>query len=674
MPNLRPLALALSLSLIAALAAPNADAAKAKKKAPAKKATAAAATACTDFYTFTNDAWLDANTLVGGSGTISALGQLQERSLQQQRDLLDAAMRAPQGNVQKLLGDFWASGLDEAAAELDGANPIAPLLARINGIKRAKDIPASIAALHQLGIAVAFNFSADVDLNDLSRHIGYFGQGGLGLPDPAYYTRTDADTRALLGRYNNYVQKILALTGTPQDKLAVEAQQVIDLETRIAQSSRSLAQLRDPRGNYAPVPTADLVKQYKRLQLGDFLKAQGVTDDSVSLANPELFTQLDALVGTLKPEQWKTYLRFHVGNAMAPYLSKSFRDADFEFRGRVLRGEKTQAPRQQEVLAAINAAAGPMLGREYVGRYLPAATRSRAEAIIEQVRDALGRGIERNTWMSAPTKVEAKAKLAKLKIEIGAPKRDLDYTVQPMGRGSFGGNMLIASTWRHREEMKRIGRGNADRRWDVLPQQPALSYDIAQNRLIVSAAMLQAPVLDMAQDAASHYGTFGALVGHELAHVVDNKGRLVDAAGAFKSWWTPADDAAWQTRAGQLSTQFSGYAYPGIAGVKVNGALTQEQNMADLGGVELAWDALTNAQPGLAKPAKEAFYQGWARLWQQQMSQDEATRSATVSIHAPGQWRANGPLVNQPAFAEAYACKAGTPMQRKATDQVSIWR
>jgi putative endopeptidase len=673
MPNLRPLALAMSLSLIVALAAPDADAAK-KKRATKKKAAPPAITACADFYTFTNKSWLDANVVLAGTGTVSAMGQLQERALQQQRDLLDSAMRAPQGNVQKLLGDFWASGLDEAAVELDGANPIAPLLARINGIKRAKDIPASIAALHQVGIAVAFNFSADVDLNDLSRHIGYFGQGGLGLPDPAYYTRTDADTRALLGRYNNYVQKILTLTGTPPEKLAAEAQQVIDLETRIAQSSKPITLLRDPRTNYAMVPTAGLAKQYKRLQLDDFLKAQGVTDDSVSLANPELFAQLDALVGSLKPEQWKTYLRFQVGSAMAPYLSKSFRDADFEFRGRVLRGETTPAPRQQQVLDAINHAAGPMLGREYVGRHLPAATRSRAETIVEQVRDALARGIDRNTWMSEPTKAEAKAKLAKLKIEIGAPKRDLDYSVQPMGRGSFGSNMLIASTWHHREEMKRIGRGNADRRWDVLPQQPALAYDIAQNRLIVSAAMLQAPVLDMSQDAAGHYGTFGALVGHELSHGVDNKGRLVDASGTVKTWWTPADDAAWEARAGKLAAQYSGYAYPGLANARVNGALTKDEDMADLAGIELAWDALTTAQTGLEKPAKEAFYQSWARLWQQQTSQDVATRNAAIDVHAPGQWRANGPLVNQPAFAETYTCKADTAMQRKAEDQVSVWR
>ncbi|MEO6264861.1 MAG: M13 family metallopeptidase [Luteimonas sp.] len=671
MPNPRPLALALGLTLIATLASP-ADAAK--KKASAPKKTPEVSLACSDFHAQANADWLAANTIVAGSGMESALGQLAERVQQQQVDLLNADMQSAQGGIGKLLGDFWASGIDEPAVERDGANPIAPLLTRIDAIRRAKDIPPAIAALHQVGIPVVFNFSADVDLQDLGRHIGYFSQGGLGLPDPAYYTRADADTRALLGRYTDYVSKILALTGIAQEQLAAETQAVLDLETRIAAASKPLTLLRNPRDNYALVPTADLGKQYKKLQLGDFLKAQGVSDDSVSLANPPLFTQLDALVGGLKPAQWKTYLRYQVGAAMAPYLSKAWRDVDFALRGVVLRGQTVPAPRQQRVLEAINLAAGPMLGREYVGRYLPAATASRAQEIATQVRDALGRGIDRNTWMSAAAKAEAKSKLAKLKIEIGAPARDLDYSVQPMGRGSFGGNMLIASTWHHREEMRRIGHGNADRRWNVLPQQPALAYDITQNRLIVTAAMLQAPVLDMAQDAAAQYGAFGALVGHELTHGFDNSGRMVDAGGSVRDWWTPADLAAWDARTGQLVTQYGAYPWPGLTTTWVNGRQTRDENAADLAGVELAWDALTAAQPAIADTGKQWFYQGWAKLWAQQMSTDVATRLAATDVHAPGPWRTNGPLSDQPAFGAAFSCAAGTPMQRAADQQVTIWR
>ncbi|HEY4556230.1 MAG TPA: M13 family metallopeptidase N-terminal domain-containing protein, partial [Lysobacter sp.] len=347
----RPLVCALALSLAAALAAPSADAQR--KRAPARAKAPAVSPACTDFYGVANAQWLQANA-TATTGAVSALGQLNARAREQQIELLDSAMAAPQGNVQKLLGDFWASGLDEAAVERDGANPVAPLLARINAIRRTKDVPASIAALHQVGIPVVFHFNADVDLQDLDRHLGYFSQGGTGLVDPAFYTRTDAETRAVLGHYNQYVQRILALTGTPQAQLAAQAQQVIDLETRIAQASRPLAELRDPRRNYAPVPVAGLAKQYRNLQLDAFLKAQGVSDDTVSIADTALFTQLDALVAGIKPEQWKTYLRWRVGDAMAPYLARPWREAHFEFRGRRLAGQSAPPARRDLVLDAIN--------------------------------------------------------------------------------------------------------------------------------------------------------------------------------------------------------------------------------------------------------------------------------------------------------------------------------
>ena len=671
MPTPRPLAFAVLLAIVASLAAP--DALAQKKKPAAKKAKApAVAAACTDFYADANAGWLAANPMPSG-GALSALGQLTARAEQQQRELLDAAMASPQGNVQTLLGDFWASGLDEAAVERDGANPIAPLLERIDGIRKAKDIAPSIAALHQLGIPVVFNFGADIDLRDLDRHLGYFSQGGVGLPDPAYYTRTDADARALLARYTDYVQKILVLTGVPAANAAAEAKLVVELETRIATASRPLQELRDPRANFAPVPASGLGKQYRNLQLDAFLKAQGVNDDAVSMVNPALFTQLDALVAGLKPQQWKSYLRWRVGDAMAPYLARPWRNASFDFRGKVLHGLTAPAPRWQQVLDAINLAAGPMLGREYTARFLPAATRQQANAVAGNVRDALLRNVESSTWLGDAARAEARSKLGKLRIEIGAPRRDLDYTVQPMGRGSFGGNMLIAASWHHREEMKRIGRGNADRRWDVLPQQPALAYDLAQNRLIVTAAMLQAPVLDAVMPAAAQYGAYGALVGHELSHAVDARGRLVDARGDLRDWWTSVEAAGWDASAQRVVAFYDAFAYPQLNGIKVNGRLTREENMADLAGLELARAALMSAQPAADVETDKAFYRGWAQLWAQQVTADEAQRRFLQDVRAPGVWRANGPAMQQAAFGAAFGCKIGTPMQPKPEQRISVF-
>ncbi|MCR6685030.1 M13 family metallopeptidase [Pseudoxanthomonas sp.] len=667
-PTPRPLVLALGLGLLAALSSADADAQRKRSSSRAPAVTPQ----CTDFYAQANADWLKANP-VPTDGSVSALGQLAELAQRQQRELLDAAMASPQNEVQTRLGDFWASGLDEAAVEADGSKPIAPLLTRIDAIKRAKDVPAAIAALHQVGIPVAFNFAPDVDLKALDRHIGYFMQGGMGLPDPAFYTRNDADTQALMGRYRNYVRQVLALTGTPQARLDADAGAVIEIETAIARKSQSVADLNNPFRTYVPVPVANVTRSYRNLQLDKFLEAQGVKDDLVSLPDPTLFAELDAMVNRVKPEQWKAYLRWRVGDAMAPYLSRSFRDANFGFRGQVLAGQAAPAPRWQQVLEAINTAAGPMLGREYAARYLTSEERRRAGVVVDEIREAQIAAVERNTWLSAEAKAEAKAKLDAVKIEIGTPRRDLDYSVQPMGRGSFGGNILIASTWRHREEMKRIGKGNADRRWDVLPQQPALAYDIAQNRIIVTAAVLQPPVFDVA-DPAVVYGGYGALVGNQLTRAVDAKGALVDARGELRSWWTPADKSAWLQLGERVANQFAGYDYPGVRGAKVNGGLVKDESLADLAGLELALEAYAKANPGAKPVDQQSFFRAWSRLWGQQLTANAATERLTADIHAPGLLRSNVPLSNLPAFGAAYGCKAGQPMQRAEAEQIRIWR
>ena len=661
---LRPTALALATILFTGLAT---DAGAQRR--------AAAPTACTDFYSVANKDWLEANALPGpGIATASALEELRELVARQQRQLLDQAMNAPQNEIQQLLGNFWASGLDEAAVEADGSTPIAPLLAHIDGIRRARDIPPAIAALHQVGIPVAFGFSADVDLADLDRHIGYFTQGGLGLPGAEFYGHDDEETQALMERYRQYVRTILALTGVAEDALDAQAEAVIGLETQIAGHWHGAEQTRDPRSNYALVPTAGLRRQFRQLRLDQFLGAQEVQSEQVSLANPELFGLLDHLVANAPAAQWQSYLRFHVGNAMAPYLSQAFRDAEFEFHGKVLRGETAPAARPDQVLAAINQAAGPMLAREYVARHLPEVTRTRAERISQQVRDALLAALDANEWMAPATRAEATRKLQALRIEIGAPVQDLDFSVQPMGRNSFGANMLIASTWRHAQEMRRIGQANVSQRWDVLPQQPALGYDLAQNRLIVSAAVLQPPVLDMAANPGSHYGSLGALIGHELGRSIDILGRHVDADGNLRDWWTQADQSAWSERTHGLATQYHTHVFPGAADAMVDGTRNRDANAADLAGLELAWAAWQASDDAPASEASQEFFRGWAGLWRQQASPDAAAIAAASQLQTPGQWRTNGPLANMPAFGETFQCKPGTPMQRAEAEQVSIWR
>lgn len=665
-PPVRPLALAAAAVLLAGLAA----------DAGAQRGSAAPAepTACTDFHAFANRDWMEANTLPGpGVATASALQELRDLTVRQQRALLDAAMNAPANERQQALGNFWASGLDEAAVEADGARPIAALLARIDGISRARDVAPVIADLHRAGIPVAFEFNADLDLADPDRYIGYFTQGGLGLPGPDYYSRQDQEAGSLLERYRTYVRTILALTGVAEAELDAQVQAVIDLERHIAPHWRPLEQMRDPRNNHAPVATSGLRRQFRNLRLDQFLKTQEVSAEQVSMANPELFALLDHLVANAPPAQWKAYLRFHLASAMAPYLSQPFRDAEFEFHGRVLRGESAQPARPDQVLAAINRTAGPLLGQEYVAAHLPGATRERATTIAGQVRDALVRAVERSEWMDPATRAEAGRKLQALRIDVGAPDWAPDAGLPPLGRESFGANVLAAAGWRHAYEMRRIGETGAPR-WDVLPQQPALAYDLAHNQLVVTAAVLQPPVLDMTADPAAHYGSLGALVGHELGRSVDILGRHVDAGGNIRNWWTQADETAWNDRAHGLATQYHAYPFPGSSTAMVDGTRHRDANAADLAGVELAWAALEQAGPQPAQESAQAFFRAWAGLWRQQMSPDAAARAAAEQARTPGKWRANGPLANLPAFGEAFGCEAGTPMQRAADEQVRIWR
>ncbi len=663
----RPLVLALGVALVALVSAADADAQRRKSRAPA------VSPQCADLYAHANAAWLKTHQAPADAGAVTALGQLSELALQQQRQLLDAAMASPDNDVQHRLGDFWASGLDEAAVEADGSRPIATLLSRIDAIGKSRDVPATIAALHQVGIPVAFNFAPDVDLQALDRHIGYFMQGGMGLPDPAFYTRDDADTRVVMDRYRAYVRQILALTGTPEQRLDGDVAAVIAIETALARKSRSLNELNSPADNFAPVPVAQAAKRYRNLQLDKFLAAQGVKDDRVSMANPALFAELDAMVGKLKPEQWRAYLRWRVGDAMAPYLSRSYRDASFGFRGQVLEGRSVQAPRWRQVLDAINVAAGPMLGREYAAAHLQPEERRQAGLMIDELRQALLAAVDASRWLGAPAKAEARAKLEAMAIEVGTPRRDLDYTVQPMGRGSFGSNMLIASTWRHGQEMKRIGKGNADRRWDVLPQEPALAYDIAQNRLIATAAALQAPIFDAARPELL-YGAFGALVGSQLNRAIDAQGSHVDARGQVRDWWSPADRDAWTALGNRVAAQYASQDYPGVKGARVDGALVRNVALADQAGLELAATAHAKAQPQASQAARQALFEAWSRLWAQQVAANTASKRLKTDIHAPGPLRSNLPAANLPEFAAAFACKPGQPMTRAEADQVKVWR
>ena len=676
------LVLPLALAIASLLASGHADAAKSKPKtakthhAPAESAASIAAAAlCNDYYQQVNGAWQTANP-VPASGSVSAFDLMIANARSQERQLLEDAARTPADATDRALGELWNSGMDEVAIEGAGVTPLKPLFDRIDVVKKPRDLAAAIADLHAAGVPVLFNFSADVDLKDFDRQLGYATQGGLGLPDPDYYTRPDVDTRALLGRYRAYVERILAFSGTPAEQLSTQSGWVIGIEMQLAQASLPLAQLRDPNSTYQPVTLKELEASYPSLDFEKYLRAQHADDDRVSLAQAGFFQTVDALLISVPVEQWKAYLHFHVANALAPYLSRNFQNAHYELYDRVLAGRQQPQERWLGVLDALDRTVGPSIGRKYTERYLPDASEAAAKRVVDGLRAAMKRGIDRAAWMSAPTKAIAHAKLDKLRIQIGQPSARPDLNGLQLARGSYAGNLLAAAAWQHQRDMATIGKRTQTRRWPVLPQIPDVSYDLVQNRVVVTAAFLQLPVFDPTADSAQQYGALGALIGHQLHYAFDAKGRIVDADGQLRDWWTPVDDSAYQARTTPIIAQYDNYSAMGA--VKVNGHQTRDENLADLAGLELAWDAFQTEiakQPlsklGAATP-EQRFFESYAKVWERNAAPDTLTAEVSTSIQAPVKYRVNGPLANLPMFGKAYMCKVGLPMQVAAP--VAIWR
>ncbi|MBS0212419.1 MAG: M13 family metallopeptidase [Proteobacteria bacterium] len=657
------------------LLVPAAPSAIAKAKPKARKAPAAhiaaVAPACTDYYDYANAAWLKANP-APEAGAISALGILRAKARDDERTLLDSLSHSATDDSGRALGTLWSEGMNTAAVDAAGVTPLQATFARIAAIRKNKDLPAAIADLHAAGIPVLFRIAADGDARDPDLRIAYLSQGGLGLPDPAFYTRTDAETRDVLGRYRTYVQAILQATGTPADQVSVQSGWVISMEMELAQHSQGLAQQNDPGNSYRSLSAADLQKAYPHFELAKFLKAQGVKDAPVSLSQTDFFDAADGMLANTPVEQWQAYLRFHAASAMAPYLSAPLRDAHFQMYDRLLAGLAQAGDRAQQVQYAIDHALPAQMGHAFAQRYLTPATKQAATAVADAMRDAMKKAIAGNPWMDDATRAAAQSKLDKLRIEIGEPAQAPTVTGLKLGQG-YGADMLAVAGWQHRQEMATIGQRSTDRPWRVPPQVPDISYSLLGNRLIVTAAILRAPVFDDGMNAARRFGALGTLIGHQLHNAIAGKGRSVDATGQLRDWWSPQATSAFEQRTSPIIAQYDAYTVD--AAKRVDGSRTRDENLADLGGLELALQAFTASQPsGKAATTAEDrdFFDAYAGLWARSTASEVAAAWAASAVQAPAKYRVNGVLANTAEFARTHACKAGEPMAIKAG--VTIWR
>jgi len=637
--------------------------------------------ACTDLNAYANAKFLAANPVPSDRSSWGVFEMLAERSNAIQRQLVEqAAADSKATGVEKIVGDLWATGMDEAKINAQGIEPLKPELAAIDAISDQATLVDYLRTSAAKGNNVLFSFNAGPDFKKSSQNIAYAMQDGLGLPDPEYYT--SAANKAKLDAYQAHVAKVLELSGVAAPDAAAQAKEVVAFETRLAKVSKTQTQLsRDTSLAYHPISPADADKLTPNWSWTAFFKSQGVAiPEMFSLAIPAFHQQVSKMIADTDPAIWRAYLRFHTVDGASPFLSQPFVDESFAFYNKTMRGQKEIKPRWKRVLATINGQAGEALGQMYIKVAFSPDSKAKMEALVTNLRTALKTRLEQLDWMSPETKTKAIAKWESFTPKIGYPEKWREWNGLRTGRDSYLGNVMAAQQFNYKWNLSKIGKPVDKTEWSMSPQTINAYYNPQQNEIVFPAAILQPPFFDPNASEEMNYGGIGAVIGHEMTHAYDDQGSRFGPDGNFiadPGWWTQKDLSAFKARTRKLVAQFDGYRTP--AGDKVSGNLTLGENIADLGGLNTAYDAMKTATAGKEDPKTDGltrdqrFFLNWATVWRRNFTPEELAVRLKTDPHAPANFRAIGAPSNMPAFAAAFSCKAGDAMVRQGDKQVVIW-
>ncbi|MBO9718383.1 MAG: peptidase [Pseudoxanthomonas sp.] len=633
--------------------------------------------ACSDFGGYVNGKWLAANEIPGDRTSWGVDSILVERSIAVQHQLAEqiAALQNPTG-IEKIVGDFWATGMDEARINAQGLEPLKADLAAIDALTDATSIARYLRDSAARGDNVLFDFSPQADFKDSSMNIAYAAQGGLGLPDKTYYF--DADKADKLQAYQAHVAKVLELSGVAAADAAKQAAEVVKFETRLAKASRSSVELsRDVELYYNPVTLAEADRLTPNFSWTEFFKSQGVTaPEKFSLAMPAFHQEVSKALADTDPSVWRAYLRFHTVDEASPYLADNFVQESYAFYSKTLNGQKEMKPRWKRVLGSIENGAGEAFGQLYVKVAFPTESKAKMEGLVKNLAAALKERIEHLDWMSAETKAKAIAKWETFTPKIGYPDKWRDWSGLQTGRDSYLANVRAANAFNYKWNLAKIGQPVDKTEWGMTPQTVNAYYNPLQNEIVFPAAILQPPFFDPDADDALNYGAIGGVIGHEMTHGYDDQGSRFGPTGNFENWWTEADAKGFAERTRKLVHQFDQYK---VGDQHVNGTLTLGENIADLGGLATAYDALQKATAGQPDPMidglsrDQRFFASYATSWRSKTTPETAKVRLATDPHAPDQFRVVGPPTNLPAFAAAYKCEAGKPMAARGDAQVLIW-
>jgi len=630
---------------------------------------------CTDFYKYACGVWLEKNPIPGDQAEWGRFTELAERNLTILRDILDhAAARGAKGTPnEQLIGTFYAACMDEKSINEKGFEPLRPELAKIQAIHDLPSLTAEIGRLQRMGVDAVFGTSSGQDFKDATKVIAQIDQGGLGLPERDYYFKTDQASVDIRKKYVDHMQKIFELLGEPAEKAADDAQTVMRIETALAKDSQDITSRRDPATQYHPMTRDEVRSLAPAFEWNEFYPVVGIRQEKINVVAPDFFKGFGKLLNRLSYDDWKTYLTWHAVSASAHLLSQPFVDENFRF-AQALTGQKEQRPRWKRCVAYADAALGEALGQAYVDRTFGVEGKERTLTMVRNIENAMEQDIASVEWMSPETKKRATEKLHAVANKIGYPDKWRDYsTVRVLG-GDLLGNTLRADEFEFDRQMGKIGKPVDKSEWQMTPPTVNAYYDPQMNNINFPAGILQPPFYDARLDDAVNYGAVGAVIGHELTHGFDDQGRQFDAAGNFTDWWAKEDGKSYEERGKCIEDEYGGFVATGD--VKINGKLTEGENIADNGGLRIAYMALTNLMAGKKLSAiggftpEQRFFLGFAQVWCENSTTELKRLAAQVDPHSMPDYRVNGTVTNMPEFAKAFACKVGQPMAPKKNCRV----
>jgi putative endopeptidase len=633
-----------------------------------------------DFYRFAAGRWVDTHPVPADKSRWSGFDELRERNFQLLRGLLERASDSPRGAAdasRRKVGDFFAAATDLPLRAKRGARPIARDLGSIGSAPSLGPLLGVLARFHRVGVPGLFATEVAPDEKNSSVYAFYLGQGGLSLPDRDYYLLDRFSE--LRAAYRLHVGTALALLGE-RSRAPRSAEAVLAIETALAQAGRSRVDLRDANKNYNRFTVEEIAERQPRLRWKEYLRRRGIRRvPYVVVGQPEFFDAVDGLLGSTSLRDWKAYLRWHLLHNSAPHLDPRFDDEDFEFFHRRLLGQQEPEPTWKRAATLVDSSLGEALGRLYVQRYFPTESRARMLDLVQDVRGVFRARLERVPWMTAETRTRALAKFDRFATRVGHPRRYRDYTKVRVSRRDHLGNLRRARAFEVERGVARIGSKVDRDEWQMTPPTVNAQFHPTKNEIFFPAGILQPPFFDPAMDDAVNFGGIAVVIGHEITHGYDDQGRKYDADGNLNDWWTAADAREFQERAQRIVAQYS--RFQPLPGLPLNGELTMGENIADLGGVSIAYEALTRRLEDGRTPdviidgftPQQRFFLSYGQIWRGNVRDEEMRRRIATDPHSPGRFRVNGVLANLSEFWKAFDVPEGSPMRQDEGRRVSIW-